>query len=222
MMAETIPLTHNNPVFITDVMTRLREETKELHDVTEAVSFSKALMSETLPLSVYVAQLEAYLPVYRTLEKQCKGHSHPMVQAVWQADMVKTPWLLEDLGYFSLEAGIPSAALQRAIAGFMHHIEREGQEQPLLLLGTMYVLEGATLGAKVLLPHIQKAFDLQDKGTRFYHAYGDQTEQHWRNFKARMNRAVTTPNEQDEVVEGGKQTFKKIQAILNALWTYRA
>lgn len=198
------------------IMDRLRADTRPLHDQVEALPFSAALMAETLPLPLYVGQLTAYLPVHRALESQIDHHQqHPAIQAVWQPDMYRTPLLQADLAHFTVD--IPTAPVQRATADFVHTIDRAA-EMPVMLLGMVYVFEGSTLGARLLLPHLQSAYGLNTQGVQYYQAYGEEVNAHWKVFRARMNAAVTTPSDHSLVLDGAKATFQHIQHLFTALW----
>jgi heme oxygenase len=201
-----------------EVMTRLRQYTSEAHKSLEELPFSKALMAKTLPLSSYIGQLEAYLLVQRTLEKRCQSNlDFPAIQAVWQADLIKTVWLKADLAYFKYTE-IPNTSVQRAILAVLRFVE---QEKPYELLGTLYVMEGSMLGSRVLLPYLQAAYSLQEQGVRYYHGYGEDTQNHWQAFKLRMNAAITEVVSQTQAIEGAMQTFVQVKSLLTALWQGR-
>lgn len=202
-------------VLNTTIMARLRTETWPLHQQLEALPFSQALVTETLPLSLYVGQLTAYLPIHRALENHCEHTLHSQVRAVWQPEMTRLQTLTDDLAHFTLD--IPKAPVQRAAAECVHAIEH-ASEMPVMLLGFLYVFEGSTLGAQFLLPHLQAAYHLETQGVQYYRGRGAYTRAHWQQFSQRMDEAITQIADQNLVVDGAKMAFLHVQHILTALW----
>jgi heme oxygenase len=57
-------------------------------------------------------------------------------------------------------------------------IETDGE-----LIGSLYVLEGATRGGRVIFRRMQKVLGItEDRGGRFFYGYGSQSEQLWHEF----------------------------------------
>ncbi len=203
------------PISPPEVMTRLRQFTSQIHKTLEELPFSQAILKETLPLPLYIGQLEAYLPVYRALEKQCVAQLHfPAMHAIWQADLAKTPWLVEDLAYFKYTE-IPAIPVQRATIAFLRFVQKA---TPYDLLGILYTMEGSTLGSRVLLPHLQTSYSLQNQGVQYYFGYGENTDCHWQDFKARMNSTLIDLEAQNQVIESALQTFAHVKSLLTVLW----
>lgn len=52
------------------------------------------------------------------------------------------------------------------------------------VLGAMYVIEGSTLGGQYIARHVERVLNLKpNEGSAYFHGYGDQTGQMWRDFK---------------------------------------
>jgi heme oxygenase len=204
----------------TAIMTRLRHHTYNRHQLLENLPFSQAILGKSLPLSLYVYWLKVLWPIHHALEKQCSNHLAPVVQAVWQHDMVKTPLLEQDLAYFNQTdiSTLPSPLMQQTMADFVGYIHEMGAQKPFILLGILYVLEGSTLGARAFLPYLQAAYSLKEDGVRYYHAYGEQTKNHWENFKISMNAIVRELEAQNQVIQGAQETYCYINVLLNFLW----
>ena len=205
---------------IVSLMDRLKAETRAAHNATEAIPFSTAMMAGTLPKSRYVGQLAALAIVHRALEQALSGSEHPTARAVWSSDLAKLPLLNRDLEYFSVERlEIPSAAMHAA-ERFAAAIRETAGRDPAALLGTLYVLEGSTLGATILRKPIADAHGLDldtAHGLAYYTPYGNQVMPHWRQFKQRMNEAVVDIADQQRIVEAAREAFDHIGRILKAL-----
>jgi heme oxygenase len=50
----------------------------------------------------------------------------------------------------------------------------------------MYVLEGATLGGQILLPHVRPLLEGNGGGARFFASYGDRVGAMWLAFHDRL------------------------------------
>lgn len=200
------------------VMERLRDETRPQHDATEQIPFSEAMMQRTLPRERYVGQLAAYERVHRALEDALAGATHPTVQAVWRDDLRKQHLLENDLTHFESERESVSADALTAADAYVQELNRLAAEDEVALLGHLYVLEGSTLGGTILRQHIVAAYDLKNNdGVAYYTPYGNAVMPHWREFKQRMNAAITDPDEKQRVIDAAKDAFTRVGDILRAL-----
>jgi heme oxygenase len=76
------------------------------------------------------------------------------------------------------------------------------------VLGSMYVLEGATLGGQVLLRHMRSRFGLKEEGCAFFSGYGERTGVMWKQFGAIVEDAP--PHWAPEIVSSAIATFQSI------------
>ncbi len=200
-------------------MARLRAETRAQHQATEGLAFSRALIAEELPLHSYVGQLRAYAKVHAALESACGLSSHPVLRSVWRGDMVKMPRLAADLAHFRDQPEL-SPDGTRAGATFAYRLLAMAQENPVALLGPLYVLEGSTLGSVLLRRHLSSSFGVADKtGMSYYSAYGNEVMQNWRTFKTRVDGSVRNLEDQDSVVLAAREAFGHIGSILRGVMT---
>ncbi len=197
------------------LMDSLRNATWSEHKKLEKRPFNQALAGGCLAQAAYVSQLQQYFLLLLVLEQALANSHHPSVQHVWQEDLRKTHLLQRDLLYFqALEPlhAVPANSL------FMHWLEAIQHTEELALLGILYVFEGSTLGASVLLPIVQKSYALTQAGCAFYRAYGVDTRAHWAIFRERMNQAVLEPAQQHQVIQAAQQCFSQIAALLDDIW----
>ena len=75
-------------------------------------------------------------------------------------------------------------------------------------LGALYVLEGSTLGGRVVTAHVRRVLG-PDAGTRWFTAYGDEAPARWASFR----RAASEGHDVDELVGAATATF---DALLRA------
>jgi heme oxygenase len=76
----------------------------------------------------------------------------------------------------------------------------------------MYVLEGATLGGRVVSRSIHETLSIDARGAgSFFHAYGTETAPMWRSFVERLNRQ---PPPFDDIVGAALETFERFERWL--------
>lgn len=72
-------------------------------------------------------------------------------------------------------------------------------------LGVMYVLEGSTLGGRIVSKMIANRLQMST-GLRFFNGYGDRTEQMWDNFKGYLAQPFSG-QEETEILSSAQNTF---------------
>ena len=105
-----------------------------------------------------------------------------------------------------------------AAAAFAADIEKTAAGDPAALLGFLYVMEGSTLGASMLRGPVATAYGLEEKGLAYYTPYGRRPGPHWKAFRQRMNAAPLDTGQQQRVVDAAKLAFRRVGAMLCALY----
>ena len=172
------------------VMEQLRAATRGHHQRLESLAFAQALAQGTLPLHSYVGYLRAMAVIHGVLEGELSRSKDPAVMAVWKDSMRKLPLLMDDLDSFAsqLIGDVPGAVV--AAVSVADAARLRSAQDPISLLGYIYVLEGATRGATVLRPLAAAAFGLTGPGLAYLTNYGDRLDENWAGFTARMNASV--------------------------------
>jgi heme oxygenase len=204
-------------------MEQLRTKTHELHAQIEALPFVEALSNRRLPLESYVGQLRAMAILHGVLEHALTHLTHAAVASVWEARMAKLPLIESDLAYLQPHAGGEIRAASEEALKLAQRARLRSVEDPISLLGYLYVLEGSTQGNKLHLPDVTAAFHLEgSSGVRYLQNYGDATGDHWRQFARRMDLAVTEAAEQQRVVEAACEAFEGLARVFRALYPVEA
>ena len=201
------------------VMHRLRAETRDLHDRVEGVPFATALTAGDLPLASYVGLLHALALVHGCFEQAVERIDHAAVRAVWSDHRRKLPLLERDLQSFAAQAlpPIPVAALHALV--MCQELRWRAAEDPLALLGYLYVFEGATLGGMLLRVRVARHFRLPaPAGVAYLSSYGQRVKAQWVDFAQRMNAAVVGVADQDRMVAAAREAYGGIETILAALY----
>jgi heme oxygenase len=72
-------------------------------------------------------------------------------------------------------------------------------------LGALYVLEGSTLGGRIIAAMINRQLDTT-KGLSFFTSYGAETENMWQSFKDFLNQPRPS-RQREEIIAAAKDTF---------------
>lgn len=128
----------------------------------------------------------------------------------WQAinlnldERLKMPLILKDYDYLKIynpnepiSTWAPNYPVLRSIAAG---------------LGYLYVLEGATLGARFIAPHLHRQLGLTaTAGANYYHNYGQETVSKWQEFCEILNAfAEHNPDLQSDIKGAAYATFDSL------------
>lgn len=183
-----------------NVLERLKLETAAEHAAAERTT---GVMSPDLTLAQYRAYLERTYGFQKVADEQ-------LVRAgVWEvlnlpaAERLKAPQLERDLARLGVSdvSQLPLVAAPPVWPGVAEAI------------GGAYVLEGATLGGRVISRHIQHRFG-PDAPRDFLECYGPRTGESWQAFRAAVLRFAGSRELEDRVIAGAKSTFEAFTSWL--------
>ena len=76
------------------------------------------------------------------------------------------------------------------------------------LLGSMYVMEGSTLGGQFIAKHVEEVLGLnRGEGDAYFRGHGERTRRMWKEFCVVL-RTRTSESETEAVVAGAKAMFR--------------
>lgn len=199
-----------NPIQITaapqDIFLKnLREGTAESHTALENNSISKALLSEEVSLQDY----QIYLEKMYGLVKGIENDVYPVVKDIFpDLQLRKKAFLIEtdlrNTGY---------SAEQFSLIPVKHFIT-DGTDKA---TGMMYVLEGSSLGGRVLYKHVNKYLGLTESiGASFFAGYGDRTGPMWKAFLKHFTDHAVNTGSQQSIIDAASQTFREAGEWLSA------
>lgn len=82
-------------------------------------------------------------------------------------------------------------------------------------LGALYVLEGATLGGRIIHRRVAGPLGVTPaRGAAYYHGYGDGTGERWKAFGAAVSRWAEGNDAAPRVVDGAVACFAALEAWL--------
>ncbi|MEJ2084895.1 MAG: biliverdin-producing heme oxygenase [Acidobacteriota bacterium] len=194
------------------IMTRLKSATAEHHRRAEERALQRAMIKGTLTRDRFAAYLEQLLHVHRRLENTLEklAAEYKPLGAVFRSHYARQADLQADLEFHGHEIGPPLVATQRLIADIDHWAD----ENPVALLGPLYVLEGSMNGNKFIASALMQAWSLEPgAGFRYLDPYGDEQRAKWAEFRADMDAQGFTPEECETIIAAAQRTFDAIGEI---------
>lgn len=203
-------------------MAILRAETAASHSKLESLPYFAELIAHRLPLECYVNQLRALSIIHSVLEERIAASVNEQILGVWEDGLRKLSLLMDDLHFFEPRIYTDNTPSIEAAMSMTDKILSRSVEQPLSLLGYLYVMEGSTLGNHMHQPDIAKTYHLDKlEGSRYYSSYKDKVKTRWQQFAGKMNNILDTQALQDPVVDAAHETFAGLEALYNSLFPLR-
>lgn len=179
------------------ILTRLRLETRGEHDAVERVL---DLMSTTLTKDAYCQRLAQFYGFYSPLEAALQTRCALNLSTLLPR-LNKTNLLRQDLNHL----GIDTANLP--LCTDLPPIQTQAQ-----VLGCLYVMEGATLGGRLITQHAQATLGIAPTtGGSFFEGYGQGTGKMWQAMRQLLiSCAVDRPTE-NAIVTNAIATFASLR-----------
>ncbi len=196
------------------LMFRLRQETEPLHKKIQELPFFTALTCGTLPLASYVNQIRAFAAAFGTLEHETRSGAEPSVRAVLDAGESRFTHLLRDIACFGYKMIPEIISVKRHADAMAARIRLLSIEDPVSLLGYIYVLQGTVLGNRVHLPDIKRTFNVDaSNGAAFYEGYGNRLSDYWNTFVNLMNSFTADRAVAGRILAAAHEAFGFLQDI---------
>lgn len=182
-----------------DAFTALKTGTQDIHRSLEE---RVPLLDPHLRLSTYLSFLQAMWGIYTPMEKQLRREMES-AKGLGPEDMdrrYKSQWLRSDLSTL----GQRSDEIDRLpLTSFLPQVDT-----PARLWGCLYVLEGSTLGGRVLTRHVCQTLAVSpESGARFLASYGPEVGGMWNCFQTALRARVSSPESIAEATASARATF---------------
>ncbi len=201
-----------------NVMTRLKQATAALHADVESLPRMRRLVDPELTREEYQDLLRRFYRANQVCERHLLARAAVWESRVldWSSRLGKTAWLEEDLQRLDPDWRPSAPEVPLAGARFPSPASPDDLAPPpyagegfARAAGCLYVLEGATLGSRVILGLLGRARERPaGDATRFFQGYGPLTGERW----ATLGRDLQAHLGQDE------EAFN--QALVAASETY--
>ncbi len=172
----------------------LKEATAADHAGLERTGVLRAFSAASATPAIYADYLARQWHLHHVMEPILQG----WLGSGWaEARLIKSHWLHQDLS--TLGGGVEAQQVSWCEP-------RSASEA----LGTMYVLEGATLGIRQSVRSLPATHPAHGPANRFVRGYGEHTGAHWKDFVARLE--DVDPVLWPDVVAGASAAFRAFEA----------
>lgn len=180
----------------TDFLQQLRQETGPMHRQLEQNPLSASLMRDDVSLTDYANYLARMYPVV----KYCEETIFPLVEELMNVDeRRKLSHMEKDLEALGVSPVTETFAPDYAVDNMS------------AALGVMYVIEGSTLGGKVILKHLAGRHPISENNYgRFMYGYGEETGKRWKDFLQVFTAYIAEHNSEAETIGAAKAMFASI------------
>jgi heme oxygenase len=175
-----------------DIAARLRRETAPEHAAIEAAS---GILHQGLTCDEYRNYLERWFGFVAPLEAELQRLNVWDALGLDAAERSKRESLESDLA----ELGATVCALPLAELPELRGLPEA--------VGSAYVIEGSTLGGRVLSRHVQACLGARVP-RRFLEVYGPHTGERWQAFRAALPTYAVGHDTRDRMIAGAKSTFR--------------
>lgn len=174
----------------------VKEQTKKLHAETEALLIPK--IKEARTREEYASILHIFYGFYAPLEQQLNLFVTDNVLADWPQRR-KAALLLHDLQRLGKSIEVPVCTQLPAVTTVNE------------AMGVLYVLEGSTLGGKIIAGILQKNTGLSEDAFTFFNGYGAENETMWLQFKRALNSWATDQEKINAITVSANHTFQSLK-----------
>jgi heme oxygenase len=183
------------------ILGKLKEATREQHENLEN---TVDVMNQMFSMDNYRTLLKKFYRFYSAIEPELARLEWTTVGYNFN-DRLKVEKLATDLENLGMSAEEISK-----MSKWDHLPKLDSYAEA---FGSLYVIEGATLGGQIIKRHLSEHLNLTpENGGLFFNGYGQQTGQMWKEFGSAIT-AFAEKNDKDEtIVESAKETFDSFKA----------
>lgn len=187
---------------------KLKSYTASFHTALENTKLAKSLADGTVTRSDYQRYLQYLAAIHAKLENQIQQFPEWENFSIEISQRVRYPLLQQDLASLGcLESDtltLPSLEVPWSFA---------------TAVGVMYVLEGSTMGGRILTQRLSHIIGKDGvPSTRYFQAYGDLTMSRWSEYCTFLDEFASRDSyAQDKVILAACAMFLLLQRIMNEL-----
>jgi len=187
-------------------LSSLRAATAGSHQRLEDITLSKALVSKNLTRDGYITYLERLYSIFIYLEPIVFPSTQKIVHDIEQRH--RLPLLEKDLSALGRTPG--TGQLQEN--GF----PTAPNASPAFAMGILYVMEGSTLGGRVILKNVADVLGYDEhSGAAYFTGYGEQTGPLWKSFVQDLLQFETGTGTGNDIIKGANFAFDLFYSVLS-------
>ena len=186
------------------ILTQLKSRTAHQHQATEA---TVNLMRPNYSIDDYRNLLVRFYSFYQPFEAKMSESLAKNLLEFNHNERLNTPKLVADLTNLGMSADEISN-----IQPFDDLPKLDSKER---IFGSLYVIEGSTLGGQVISRHLKQAFEIDvSNGAAFFSGYGAETGKMWNGYRNAVTEFSEGDADREEIIAGANETFEKIGKCL--------
>lgn len=192
------------PIPGTDFLQELKSATAVAHTALEDTPLSKKLLDPHISVNDYREYLEKMYSLNLFTEQQVAPALAHLLPDL--SERTKISWLQKDLQ--SLGSVLPDTSTYNDV-----RLENVAEQ-----MGWFYVVEGSTLGGRVIIKSLQRHLspDIFESATQFFNGYGELTGKNWKSFLTILDRFAQSLSIRRSVIVGANKAFSQIQKSFNS------
>ncbi len=179
---------------------RLRSVTALSHKNLEGLPVSVSIMDPEITKQQYIL----YLALMQDVVRDTENNVYPIVKGIVEDidDRRKASQLESDLAYLGYTGQSNAMPLTDGMS-----------ITPGFAMGIMYVIEGSSLGGRVILKNISSALGFDEaNGAKYFAGYGPVTGSRWKKFLDVLVSYEEENSNEDEIIAGANHAFDAIAA----------
>jgi heme oxygenase (biliverdin-IX-beta and delta-forming) len=186
------------------ILAQLKARTAHQHSQTED---GVDLMRDDFTLEEYRQLLVRFYSFYKSYEEKMRDALRENPVEFNHGERLNTPKLIADL----TSLGMSESDISQ-IETFNNLPALDSSER---IFGSLYVIEGSTLGGQVISRHLKQKFDLDEtNGAAFFSGYGKDTGKMWNGFRESITAFAADTVNNEKIIAGAIETFEKIGKAL--------
>jgi heme oxygenase (biliverdin-IX-beta and delta-forming) len=188
------------------ILEKLRSRTKEVHRRLEENSVLSKITQPSFSLSDYIFLLEKFYAFIQPAEQLVFGMPELSEIVPEFERRRKAELLISDLRYLSGSKVVP-AIRDSSISAVINSIPQA--------LGYLYVLEGSTLGGKIISENLKNFLGIEkDSGGKYFNNYSEERGNMWKSFVGMLNSQNLNAEKEEELIVSSVNTFLKLEKWL--------
>jgi heme oxygenase len=183
------------------ILAQLKARTAHQHQQTED---TVDLMRDGFSLADYKNLLKRFYAFYKSYDENLREFLKENPIDFYGAERFNTPRLVADLKSLQMSDEEISEIEPFGDLPALDSIERT--------FGSLYVVEGSTLGGQVISRHLKEKFGFDESsGAAFFSGYGKDTGKMWNKFREAVTEFADGDGvNREEIIKGANETFEKI------------
>lgn len=187
------------------ILAQLKARTAHQHQQTED---GVDLMREDFSLEDYKNLLKRFYAFYKSYDEKLRKTLKENPVDFYEEKRFNTPRLVADLKSLGMS--------DDEISGIESFDDLPALDSKEKTFGSLYVVEGSTLGGQVISRHLKEKFGFDESnGAAFFSGYGKETGKMWNAFREAVTEfADGNGVNREEIIRAANETFEKIGECL--------